>query len=914
MAPRQTLRAPIEELGSRGDRPAILALQKNGVRSWSYSELDDRVRRLAAGLVDAGVGRKVTVGLWADERPELIVAALAVIAAGGVAVPLDAQFSGKVLKGVLEDSDVEYLFTTKNRVEPLQELGIEREIKPILLDADEKDSRSWLRWCGEPLKELPEVQPDDETTLFYTSGTTGAPKGVPLTHGNLAFQVNAVAEANVVTEDDRVLLPLPLHHVYPFVVGTLTPLALGLTIVMPHALTGPQIVRALKEGDVSVVIGVPRLYGAMVQGIEAKVKSQGRLARGFFKCSAGLSTQLRRRLGMLAGKRLLKPLHNQFGGRLRVLASGGSPLDPELAMRLEGFGWLVAIGYGLTETSPLLTINPPGKARLASVGRPVPGVEIRIDTSTRPETQDDEEQQDQSADQATESENAQGEIQAKGPNVFRGYRNLPDKSEEAFTEDGWFRTGDLGEFDDDGYLYVRGRIKEMLVTPGGENVQPENVEAVYAEHPFIREAGILQREEQLVAAIVPDINALRRGREDGEGDIDQAIHEAVSEQSKKLPSYQRIADFVVTTDPLPRTRLSKLQRHKLADRYERAQRGEEESLDEKKGPMPLEKMAAEDRTLLDDPAAQQLWEHLAERYPDRYLTPDTSPQLDLGIDSLEWLNLTMEIGQRSGVELDEDAIGRIETIRDLLREISEAATGEAAGERVDPLEQPEEALSDEQLQRLEPGGALTRAIAWSGFGLNRRLMRMLFRVQVEGVENLPKDSPYVIAANHLSALDPATIATALDQQQLRRTYWTGWTGAVFQNRLARFVSRATKTLPIDPQSRMFSSLAYGAAVLKRGNNLIWFPEGTRSPDGRLQEFRPGLGLLLHRYRVPVVPTLLQGTHDALPPGNWLPRPKRVRLVFGKPLDPEQLEREGEGAEPHERLMHALHEHIKSLSE
>lgn len=598
MASDQTLRALVEELASRGDRPAILALQKAGVQSWSYAELSERVGRLAGGLIAGGVGRGVTVGLWADERPELIAASLGIIAAGGIAVPLDAQFSGEVLKAVLEDSGIGYLFTTKSRVEPLQKLGLERDIRPILLDVGDEDQRSWLRMSAESAGELPQVRPDDEAMLFYTSGTTGAPKGVPLTHANLAFQLQAVAQANVVTPDDRVLLPLPLHHVYPFVVGMLTPLALGLTIVMPHSLTGQQIVRALKEGEVSVVIGVPRLYRAMVQGIEAKVKSQGRLARGFFKISSALSTLLRKRLGWRTGKRLLKPLHKQFGSQLRVLASGGSPLDPQLAWRLEGLGWQVAIGYGLTETSPLLTINPPGKARLQSVGRPIPGVEIRIDPATRPETQADEAQRDneaqrgQPAEQATApgqrgetqaGETQAGEIQAKGPSVFGGYRNLPDKTQDAFTADGWFRTGDLGEFDDDGYLYVRGRIKEMLVTPGGENVQPENVEAVYAEHPFIREAGVLQQNDQLVAAIVPDINAITRQHDDSDGDIQQVIRQAVSQQSKQLPSYQRIADFAITNDPLPRTRLSKLQRHKLAEQFERARRGEEQSLEEKKG-------------------------------------------------------------------------------------------------------------------------------------------------------------------------------------------------------------------------------------------------------------------------------------------------------------------------------------------
>jgi long-chain acyl-CoA synthetase len=254
---------------------------------------------------------------------------------------------------------------------------------------------------------------------------------------------------------------------------------------------------------------------------------------------------------MRAGKWLLRPLHQQFGARLRVVASGGSPLDDELAWKLEALGWQVAIGYGLTETSPLLTINPPGKAKIGSVGRAIEHVELRI-------------QHGDDVDGDPGTDRSPGEILARGPSVFGGYRNLPDKTDQVLTDDGWFHTGDLGFLDDDGFLYITGRKGTMIVTESGENVQPDEVENAYAKHSAIREIGVLGQDGQLVALIVPE-----RG-EVGGGDLVQAIEQAVETQSRDLPSYQRLAEFRLTRESLPRTRLGKIQRHKLRERFRQA--------------------------------------------------------------------------------------------------------------------------------------------------------------------------------------------------------------------------------------------------------------------------------------------------------------------------------------------------------
>ena len=910
MSELRTLGSFFDTLSERGDRPAVLALHKEDVERWTYTELADHARRLAGGLIEAGVGRGDHVALLAGNRVEWIVACLAVIGAGAVVVPLDAEIGNDMLAHALDDSDAGFVFTTAEGADRLERLDVEAAPRTILLDVGEDDERGWRHLLAEEGSELPldSLEEEDRAALFYTSGTTGTAKGVPLTHRNLAFQLNTLLEADLLIEDDRVMLPLPLHHVYPFVIGMLTPLAAGLPIVMPHALTGPQIIRALQEGEVTLVVGVPRLYDALYSGIEERIKSGGWIATKLFEGGMSLNAWLRRRLGLRIGEPLLRPMRDRLGPNLRVLASGGAALDPELAWNLESLGWRVAVGYGLTETSPILTLNPPDGEKLESAGRPISGVEVCLDPSAIPD--ESEEEGGERWERRTDEPGEEGEILARGPNVFSGYHNMPEETAEVLTDDGWYRTGDLGYLDDDGYLYITGRASTLIVTEGGKNVQPEDVEEVYDQSPVIREIGVLQRDGRLVAVVVPDPGEIRQREED---DVEKAIREAVEEGAKRLPSYQRLSDYAITREPLEYTQLGKLRRHLLEDRYDRAKEGEEE-VEGAAGPILVEEMSEEDRELLEgNRTAEQVWELLARRYPDARLTPDTSPQLDLGVDSMEWVNLTMEIGESAGVELDEEATDSIDTVRDLLREVSEASESGEAYYGVSPLEQPEEVLDEDQRRWLEPLGSGKSAMARGLFLLNRALMRGLFGLRVEGLENLPERGPFVVAPNHVSYLDSFVLAAALDYQLLRRTHWAGWTGAAFGNPLTRLVSRLAQVVPIDPERAGVSSLAFGAAVLTRGKNLVWFPEGERSTSGKLQPLKPGIGMLLNHFRVPVVPVSIRGTNKAMPRGRALIRPTRVTVVFGEPLDVQDLvKRQGEDDQSRDQILEALRDRVAGL--
>jgi long-chain acyl-CoA synthetase len=281
------------------------------------------------------------------------------------------------------------------------------------------------------------------------------------------------------------------------------------------------------------------------------------------------------------------------------------------------------------------------------------------------------------------------------------------------------------------------------------------------------------------------------------------------------------------------------------------------------------------------------------------------------VDSMEWVNLTMEIGERAGVELDEEAIARVESVRDLLREATEA--GEAVP-GASPVERPEETLDETQKRWLEPLSPVQSVASRGMLALNRALMRGSFRLRVRGLENLPEIGPFVLAPNHVSYLDSFALAAALDDGRLRETYWAGWVGAAFGNPVTRLVSRLARVVPIDPARAGTSSLAFGAAVLGRGKNLVWFPEGERSWTGELGPFKRGLGVLLEHYREPVVPVFVEGSYGAMPRGSALVRPRRITVTFGQPLGADELERRGEGEEPRDRIVEALRNRIGEMGE
>jgi long-chain acyl-CoA synthetase len=884
----ETLQVLLGQLGRRGERLALAQIGHGTRRDLTYAELDAESARLAGGFEQAGLSSRDRAILLAPNSPDWLIACVALLRAGVVPVPVDSQMGGADLEHIVEDCGADWIFTTTVAAQRLAELDIASSVRIVLLDEQGEGGDYWRDLCVDAPVVTAGVSPSDTAVIFYTSGTSGFPKGVPLTHENIVSNVSALLSLDIVAPDDCALLPLPLHHVYPFVIGLLTPLSLGMTIVVPSSLVGQHFFAALGEGQPSVLLGVPRLYESICSAIEQRFESKGRVVARLFHGLLALATKLRAGLNVDIGRALFWVVRRGVGPKLRLLISGGSSLDPGIAAKLEGLGFRLAAGYGLTETSPILTFRSPQMRGEGHVGQALPGVELRV------------------AD--AESQFEHGEVQAKGLNVFSGYLNLPEKTAESFTADGWFRTGDLGFFDSAGFLRLSGRASSMIVMPGGENVDPEKIEQQLEQSAWIREIGILEHEGQLAGVVVPSVELARD--QDTHG-IDQAIRAELTQLSRELASYQRLSDFVIDQSPLPRTRLGKLRRKELISRYlelnEAGGHGPEPGLSPRASLAPL------DRELLEDRIAASVWEWLGERFEGQYITPDTHVQLDLGVDSLEWLNLTLEIRNRIGIDLTDEAVGRIETVRDLLQEATGSSeAGELAGDVISLLREPDLLITDEERKWLEPRGlrsGFLDAIAAAAAAVS---MRLWFRFRASGIENLPAEAPFLIAPNHLSALDPIAVGAAIGSRRFKETYWGGWVGILYKGRISSAFSHAMRILPVEPRSGPISNLALAAVVLHRGHNLVWFPEGERARGGELLRFRPGIGLLLLAQRVPVVPVWIEGAGRALPPGKLLPRPSKVTLRFGVPAEASELEAEGQGATPEERIADALRRRVEAL--
>jgi long-chain acyl-CoA synthetase len=570
-------------------------------------------------------------------------------------------------------------------------------------------------------------------------------------------------------------------------------------------------------------------------GVQSAVRARGTFAARAFDALLAASIAVRRYTRLRIGRWLFRSVRQRLGGALELIGCGGAKLPSELAWQLEGLGFRVLTGYGLTETSPVLTFNSPRHARLGSEGRPLPGVELTV---------------------SGEGSGTPGEILARGPSVFSGYWNDAAATAAAFTADGWFRTGDLGRIDADGFLHIVGRSKELIVLADGKKFFPEAVEKQYAESTLLREIGVFERGGLLAAVVVPDEEGVRRRGALREA---SAVREELEDISARLPSYQRVTSYQIVRSPLPRTQLGKLRRHLLPGLFDGA------VIERPSEPAAL---ADDDRALLATPLGAEVWRWLRERYPESKLTLDTSPQLELDIDSLGWVALTVEIERRFAVALRAERLAHILTLRDLLREVEAAARSGAAPEPAAPPYSP-------------PGPAL-RALGAVLFVLARLLVRIALRPTVGGVEQLPR-GPALITPNHVSYLDALVVAAALPWPRLRRTYWAGWVGVMHASAFRRLVSRAAQVFPVDPDRDLAAAVRTARELLDRGYDVVWFPEGRRSPTGALQHFEAGVGVLVQGVEAAVVPTAIAGTFDAWPKHRRWPRPARVRVAFGAPL-------------------------------
>jgi long-chain acyl-CoA synthetase len=858
-----------------------------GWNTLTYRDFSRQVRAGAALLLRRGMQRGDRVAIVSENRHEWCSAYLSVLMTGGIAVPMDAQLGVEEIGNLLADSGAHFVFhsskTLRNAADAASTIP-EAGVRPVLIDIDAAEYRNSL--AAQP-DEMPQPADLDETaSIIYTSGTTGIPKGVELTHRNFSSDAEALMAVGVVSHDDNVLSILPLHHTYAFMCTFLVPVFLGASITYPASLKGPDIMATSRQCGVSVIVGVPQLLGMIRNGIVERIQSLRQPLAFILLLLHRISGKLRRALDINIGRLIFSSAHKALGPRFRFLASGGARLDPAVMRDLEAFGFTVLEGYGLTETSPVVTFNPVDNRKPGSAGRPLSSADIRI---------------------LNPSPEGDGEIAIRGPMVMKGYYKNPVATAGVF-ENGWFRTGDIGRIDRDGYLFITGRSKEVIVLSSGKNIYPEDVEKLYMAAPLIKEICVLGVEERggesLHAVIVPDLDYARRNRLEN---IQEEIKWQVNEVSGKVPSYMRVTGFSIRSEPLPRTPLGKLRRFLIkADLAEKPAGRKEET----KG---------KDDFLRDETAAAVVaaLRHFAKH--GEAIGADDNLELDIGLDSLSKIELVVSLERSFTLKLPEDFLAGLQTVGELVEKVKSAAKGgyqaEAAvktGWKDILLREP--SADDLGAVSLEnPAGVIVPAFI--GHSFLKLLFKACFRLGVRGAGNIPSRGNFILAPNHTSYLDGFAVILSLPFSRFRNIYTLGlsdyFTGFV-KSRLARIAH----VIPIDSSAYLNKALQVSAHVLKRGGSLSVFPEGGRSHDGNLMEFKKGVGILAVELGVPVIPVCISGAFESLPRSAAVPKMKKITVTFGEPLVASKLDfsRKPEGIDEYQYFADRLRERVKSLAE
>jgi long-chain acyl-CoA synthetase len=783
-------------------------------KNYTYQDLLELIDSYSQLFENKGYER---IAVYSENRVEWIAAFYAGWQNNCEVVPLDFGASRDDISYILNDCKPNIIFAStdlKNKVE---------ELKPHVIYTPE------IVFFGETT--LPEHRsnivtqhPKDFTktaVIIYTSGTTGSPKGVMLSYNNLIANIDGVTtEVEIYTSDRQVLMLLPLHHIFPLAGSMMVPLFVGGTIVMSPSMQSADLLETLKNNQVAIMIGVPRLYELIYKSIKAKIDASavGRFLYRVVKASGS------KKLGM----KIFKKVHDNFGGNLKYLVCGGAALPKHVGELYQTIGFDVLEGYGMTEAAPMITFTRPGNVKIGSPGQSLPSIQIEI---------------------------RDGEIVAKGKNIMKGYYNRPEETADVL-KDGWLYTGDLGEIDKNGFLYITGRKKDIIVLSSGKNVNPVELEIDF-EKSFnvVKEAGVFLHNNHIHIAILPNYEELEALKVD---DVDAYFkREIIPSFNGRQSSYKRIMKFAIVNSELPRTRLGKIQRFKLAEHAEKSS-------------------AKKERFDFQPTEYYLAVKDFIETQIDFDIQPNHHVEFDLGLDSLSKMSLISFIDKSFGVKLDEKKLISFPTLSHLSEYIKEKKQW-FRNETINWSETLKEKV-DIKLPKSWPTHNIFKSLA-------KYFFKVYFRFRGEGMNNIP-EGPCIIAPNHQSFFDGLFVASFLRRKTVKQTYFYAKKKHV-NNAVLRFLARTHNVIVVDIDQDIKESIQTMAAALKSGKKVIIFPEGTRTKTGELGEFKKTFAILSTELNVPIVPVSIEGANKALPIGSKFPRPwTRIKVKFLEPIQPQ----------------------------
>lgn len=555
------------------DRPALGYADG---KAHTYKEVGEKVSHVASFLLENGIREGDKVAILSENSPNWGVAFFGITSLKAVAVPVLTEFHRNEIHHILRHSGVSALFVSNRLYHKVEEFDLGKLNVVVLIDNFSVISPDWgkerLRWLySEGSRELKRIKnmalqkvglvsagvsEDAPASIIYTSGTTGHTKGVVLSHKNIVSNALALDKIVEVNHTERLLSVLPLPHVYECTIGLVMPMMIGASVYyVDKPPTAPVLLPALKKVRPTVMNVVPLILEKMYKARIMPEIQRNRVLRLAYRFPS-----LRRMINRKAGKKLLQV----FGGELRMCPIGGASIAPEVERFLREAGFPYALGYGLTETSPLVAGCSEKHTKLYSVGKPVPGVEVRIDREKAGEAGDINPEKRK----ALHGEGEVGEIQVRGPNVMKGYLNDPGLTAETIDRQGWLATGDLGEFDSDGYLYIRGRLKNMILGPSGENIYPEGIESILQRSDYVLESLVYKQNKRLVARVHlnyekldEELGTKKQTQAETRNHIDRLLASLREETNRSVSSFSRISEVIEQAEPFEKTPTQKIKRY-----------------------------------------------------------------------------------------------------------------------------------------------------------------------------------------------------------------------------------------------------------------------------------------------------------------------------------------------------------------
>ncbi len=796
------------------DRQAVYFKSPFRTFTFTYRQIHRRSLEVANYLRERDIQKGDRILVWSYNGQEYAAILLGCAVAGVVVVPVDFSSKADIVRVISEKVDAKLLFHSRRRPYRATELphihveDLDRELSDVTIRKTEFD-----------------VCDDDVFEIVYTSGTTSDPKGVVITHKNIVSNIMHLQQMWSWRPEYRLLSVLPMSHLFEQVAGFFYPLFFGCNITYLSSRKSSALIDALQRERATMMVVVPAFLQILRERLLRKVRTAGREAtfNRMLTVAASLPLGLRR---ILFGK-----VHRNFGGRLRYFLTGGAALDPELEAWWSALGFVILQGYGLTEASPVVTFNTPAHRRTGSAGRVLPEQEIKLD--------------------------AQQEIWTRGDNITPGYYQNPEENQARF-EAGWYRTGDIGTVDEDGYLFLRGRLKNMIVSSSGLNVYPEDIEVELAQEPGVLDSCVLgvdlDGDTRIHAVLLMNKELPLEPN---------PLRSLIDRVNQRLQPQQQIQAFTRWPhDDFPRTHTLKIKRKPI---LEEIQEG------------------VSSATAISSSSGDRLLDMLAElaKINVESIREDSCLTTDLGLDSLARVELATCLEEEFNIEIDDQEITGQVTVGPLRERIQNRVAV------ADQCPFPEWAT--------RWPARMLRGVMQIGV---LRIPSLFSRTVVQGQEHLQDiEAPTLFICNHVCHYDVAYIVRSLPRRHRkiavaaaaeivygRGSHYRGLR-KLLKGLNGWFTTLALNTFPFYRETHVKKSFEYMGAVMDKGWHILLFPEGRLTETGELHPFQAGIGLLAQSMHARVVPLRLDGLYEISDYKSWIPKKwGRVTVSVGTPIE------------------------------